>query len=247
MIEPSLEQDLALAMHLAEVAADVALPAFHRGVTKKKKADGSVVTETDLAVERELISMLSRERPRDAVLSEESGASGTAQRRWILDPIDGTWWFANGLESWGTHIALEVDGEIVLGVITRPLARQCYWALRGGGAYQDELGAPAKSTRLQVRHPPPREQARVMIWAERETSLCRRLKAEQRWLEPTLDAVLDLASGKLDLLIDYVSSAWDIAPGVVLVREAGGQFADHEGGGRIDAGGRFSNGVSLDP
>jgi histidinol-phosphatase len=230
-------------MQLARSAADLALPAFHKGVTSTKKADGSIVTETDLAVERHLLDELLRQRPQDAVLSEESGASGGGVRRWILDPIDGTWWFAHGKPSWGTHIALEVDGELTLGIVTRPLQNLCWWAAAGRGAYQDELGSCAGATRLHVRPQGPVADARVMVWANGETELCRRLKADKRWVEPSIDGPIDVASGRLDALVDELSQIWDIAPGVILVREAGGCYVDREGGTRLGIGGCLSNGL----
>ncbi len=243
MAEYTLEQDLALAMRLAHVAAEVALRAFHEETASTKKADGSIVTETDLAVERRLLEELARQRPRDAVLSEESGAIGSGARRWILDPIDGTWWFAHGMPSWGTHIALEVDGELTLGIVTRPLQNLCWWAAAGRGAYRDELGSSAGTTRLRVSPQGPAREARVMVWANGETALCQRLKAQKRWVEPTIDGPIDVASGRLDALVDELSQIWDIAPGVILVREAGGCFVDPEGGTRLGVGGCLSNGL----
>jgi histidinol-phosphatase len=245
-VAQSLEADLELALELSQLASETALKLFRRNVVSREKPDGSLVTNGDEAVERELLTVLSRERPGDAVLSEESGAIGVlgpAQRRWILDPIDGTSAFAAGRETWGTHVALEVGGEVVVGVITRPVRSQWFWARRGGGAYQAALGTRAPAERLSVSQAADMDKARVVAWAKRDSALVIALEEQKRWIEPTLDAMLDVASGRIDALIDLLGFAWDIAPAVVLVEEAGGKFADSDGGRRLDRfGGWFSNG-----
>lgn len=240
------EADLELALALSALAADTALKLFRRNVVAREKPDGSLVTNGDEAVERELLALLARERPQDAVLSEESGAIGApapTERRWILDPIDGTSAFAAGREAWGNHVALEVGGEVVVGVITRPARGEWFWARRGGGAHRAALGTRTPAERLQVSQAADPERARVVAWAKRDTALVTALEEQKRWIEPTLDAMLDVASGRIDVLIDQLGFAWDIAPAVVLVEEAGGKFTDSDGGRRLDRfGGWFSNG-----
>lgn len=233
--------DLELAFALGQLASEVALPLFRQGVVAKKKPDGSVVTEGDVEVERHLLERLARERPGDAVLSEESGARGGSSRRWILDPIDGTSYFASGDESWGTHVALEQDGLLVLGLITRPVAGQWYWATRGGGAFRGALGSTDALEVLRVST--TAAHARVMSWSHRNTALNASLRERGQWVPPTIDGSLDVASGRIDALFDDTGYPWDLAPIVLLVEEAGGRFIDHEGGHRIDRfGGWFSNG-----
>jgi len=242
----TLLADLELALELATLASRTALGLFRSNVVAREKPDGSLVTNGDEAVERELLGVLARERPGDAVLSEESGAIGALgpdQRRWILDPIDGTSSFAAGRESWGTHVALEVAGEVVVGVITRPVRGEWFWAKRGGGAFQAALGSRVPARELHVSRESDRERARVVAWAKRDTALVIALEEQKRWVEPTLDAVMDVAAGRIDAVIDQLGFAWDIAPAVVLVEEAGGKFQDPDGGRRLDRfGGWFSNG-----
>lgn len=146
-----LSSDLALALALGERASEVALPLFRRGVVSHQKPDGSLVTEADTEVERHLLALLGEQRPDDAVLSEESGCHGSSTRRWILDPIDGTSFFASGRESWGTHVALEQHGQLVLGLITRPVAGHWCWATRGGGRF-----VPASARAARRRSSPSR-------------------------------------------------------------------------------------------
>ena len=132
-----MADDLALALALADEADALTLPAFDRGATASEKADGTPVTETDGAVERMLRDRLAAERPEDGVLGEELGSTGSGARRWVLDPLDGTEWFARGIPLWGTLIALEdADGPFVA-VVSAPALRRRWWAERGHGAYRD--------------------------------------------------------------------------------------------------------------
>jgi histidinol-phosphatase len=235
--------DLALAFALGQLASDVALPLFRRGVAARQKPDGSLVTEADTEVERQLLALLAEQRPDDAVLSEESGAHGASQRRWILDPIDGTSYFAAGQESWGTHVALEHEGELVLGLITRPTTGQWWWAIRDAGAYSSSLGSSTLHERLRVSSTDDPSRARVMSWSRRNAALEAQLRERGQWVQPVLDGPLELAAGRIDALFDDTGYAWDLAPAVLIVEEAGGRFVDPDGGHRIDRfGGWFTNG-----
>src|SRR3954451_24408678 len=105
--------DLALALALADVADALTLPAFDRGADAVVKADGTPVTATDREVERALRERRAAERPGDGIIGEELGEAGAGARRWVLDPLDGTEWFARGIPVWGTLIALTDGGEQV--------------------------------------------------------------------------------------------------------------------------------------
>lgn len=239
--------DLSLALEMADRAADLALEHFRRGVKPMRKADGSALSQADLDVDELLVGMVREQRPGDAVLSEESGSTGASTveggRRWIFDPIDGTSWFVSGLESWGTHIALEEDGEIVLGVITRPVAGHGWWALRGQGAYRGRIGEPDSGQLICVSDVDQAAGARVMLWHGGSHPLELVIRQQLQWVEPSLDGVMQLAEGSVDLVIDDIGFAWDVAPVVAIVEEAGGCFVDRNGGRSIDQrGGWFSNG-----
>jgi histidinol-phosphatase len=148
--------DLALARELAARAAEVALRYFRHPLDVRLKPDGSKVTDADLAVEACLLDALVHDRPDDAILSEERGQTGQARRTWILDPIDGTSIFAEGRpEHWGTHIELQVDEQVVLGVITRPVEGHCWWATKGGGAHRGLLQASTSDQALRFSKTPP--------------------------------------------------------------------------------------------
>ena len=99
------------------------------------KPDLTPVTDADEAVEESIRRTLSRVRSRDAVTGEEQGSTGHSQRRWIVDPIDGTKNFVRGVPVWATLIALAVDDEVVLGVVSAPLLQRRWWASTGDGAW----------------------------------------------------------------------------------------------------------------
>ena len=123
-----MSPDLELALALADVADGIALPRFRSGLAVDVKADLTPVTEADLAVEAELRRMLAEKRPDDAVLGEEHGASAGGERRWILDPIDGTRNYSRGIPVWATLVALEEAGTVLLGVVSAPALARRWWA-----------------------------------------------------------------------------------------------------------------------
>ncbi|MEO8185505.1 MAG: inositol monophosphatase family protein [Deltaproteobacteria bacterium] len=242
--------DLALARELAARAAEVALRYFRRPLNVRFKPDGTKVTDADLAVEACLLDTLARDRPDDAVLSEERGQIGNADRTWILDPIDGTSIFAEGHpRHWGTHIALQVGEQVVLGVITRPVTGDCWWATKGGGAHRGSLQPSTSDQLLRVSKTPHFRESTVAFWAETADARRRRdlLQAKANLVEATMDCILEVAAGELDLAICDASCPWDLAPGVILVEEAGGRFTDPVGGRRLDTGeGWYSNSLVHD-
>ena len=124
--------DLEFALRLAEIADAVALRYFtDEDLEVIRKVDGSPVTAADLEVESRLRDAVGDEFPSDGFLGEEVGGSADASRRWI----DGTRLFIDGKPTWETLIALEVDGEIVVGVASSPALGRRWWASRGHGAF----------------------------------------------------------------------------------------------------------------
>ena len=231
--EFSFDDDVELALRLSDAAGEIALGFFAREFTTTIKGDGSPVSEADLEVERLLVKTLARERPDDSVLSEECGAVGRSSRRWILDPIDGTVNFVAGHPGWGTHIALESDGQIVLGVITRPVRGARWWAARGVGAHRIDSDSPPEGTRLRVSRCAELAQSRVSVWAQ-PNPLTERVRRRTVWVEPHIDNILGLVEGNVEAVVDAIGEPWDHAPRVILVTEAGGRFRDRDGRQRID-------------
>jgi len=237
--------DLRFAQELADLAAEVSMEHFSATLGRgRPKADGTLVSDADLAVERALLDVLARERPRDAVLSEESGSIGTGSRVWTIDPIDGTSSFLAGGRLWGTQIALAVDGEQTIGVASSPPLRRRYWARRGLGAHRAELREDGlgPSVRLTVSRQRPAERS-TFSTSPLDAGERARLEGVCRWRDPATAPTLDVLDGELDAALCLGGGPWDFAALVVLVEEAGGRYSAAGGGQRIDTGSAlFTNG-----
>lgn len=243
--------DLGLALALGERAAVLSLLELDQPLRVESKTDSTPVTNVDYAVDRMLIAALRAERADDAILSEESGEHGSSARRWILDPIDGTFNLVGGHPHWGNHIALEVDGEIVVSVITRPRLGMVWWASRGGGAFSGPMGVSADAraisatppTRLRVSTITSLSEARVSSWTD-DAAVIEAIERLTVSLQPDMNDILGIAEGRHEAVVGSRGEVWDHAPAVLLVEEAGGRFRDHHGGNRIDIGpGHYTNGV----
>src|SRR3982751_2564579 len=126
--------DLRLAHVLADDADSITTSRFRAlDLHVMSKPDLTPVTDADEAVEESIRRTLSRVRSRDAITGEEQGSSGHSQRRWVIDPIDGTKNFVRGVPVWATLIALVVDDQVVLGVVSAPLLQRRRWAPARGG------------------------------------------------------------------------------------------------------------------
>src|SRR6266705_1520729 len=130
------DEDLRFAHVLADAADDITTRRFRAiDLHVDTKPDLTPVTDADRATEDSLRNVLSRARPRDAVVGEESGRTGFGPRCWVVDPIDGTKNYVRGVPVWATLIALMVGDEVVVGVVSAPALSRRWWAVRGGGAY----------------------------------------------------------------------------------------------------------------
>jgi histidinol-phosphatase len=218
-----------------------------RGVFEsRKKADGSLVTEVDEATEDAIRAIVTRERPHDAFLGEERGQTGSGSRRWIVDAIDGTLDFAAGTTGWGTLIALEIDGEIAVGVCEMSPRGKRYFATRGGGAFVSASGAG--DTRLRVSDTAELAAARCFVppalWVRTPAARAMSNAVSAATLSYPQDEhpALEVAAGGADLCVFFMAGAWDLAAPALVVEEAGGRFTDLAGGRTLTGGAVFSNG-----
>ena len=139
MDQPDLSADLAFALGLADAAAQVTLAGFGDRLPVVMKADDTPVTEVDRATEGVIRRRIADRFPDDEVLGEEEGLDeGSGDRVWIVDPVDGTKLYAEGVPLWTTLIALQVKGTVVLGVADAPALGRRYHATLGGGAWCGE-------------------------------------------------------------------------------------------------------------
>lgn len=141
---PSLDDDIALALRLADAAAEAIRPWFRAGAASEAKADATPVSEADRAAEEAMRAILRAEAPDDTIIGEEFAAEGgSSARSWVLDPIDGTTSFLAGRPIFGTLIALVVEGWPVLGVIDQPILRERWVGATGRPTLFN--GAPART------------------------------------------------------------------------------------------------------
>jgi histidinol-phosphatase len=235
-----MSPDLALALALADAADAISVPRFHSELDVEVKADLTPVTEADRAVEAELRSILARERPDDSILGEEEGASTGGERRWIVDPIDGTRNYSRGIPVWATLVALEESGEVRLGVVSAPALGRRWWAERGTGTF-------ASGERVTVSSVARLEDA-VLSFAleDRVPEIARRAWHARGFGD--FWAHMLVAEGAVDAAVDARGvSEWDVAAVQVIVEEAGGRFSDASGERRIDSGTAVtSNGLVHD-
>jgi len=220
-----------------------------------QKGPSDFVSNADHKSERILREELSKARPTFGFLAEESGAhAGTdPEHRWVIDPLDGTTNFLHGLPHFAISVGLEKSGEVVAGVIYDPIKNELFVAEKGGGAFMNDrrlrvsarkaLGDSLLATGIPFRgHGDPVAFSRQLEFAMRETAGVRRFGS----------AALDLAyvaAGRYDGYWEEGLSAWDVAAGILLVREAGGYVSDLKGGQTMLHGGSIlaTNGLLHAP
>jgi myo-inositol-1(or 4)-monophosphatase len=210
-------------------AGELALRHFRAGGEHWFKGPGQVVTAADLELDRLLHETLIGAFPDDAWLSEERADDQARLRRrrvWVVDPIDGTRAFANGLPEFAISIALLVDGAPVMGVVANPATGECFEAERACGAWQGDV-------RLHVSPHATLEGARLL---SSRTELRRRnwpaLIPEATFTDlSSLAYKLALvAAGRFDGLISRrASHDWDLAAAQLLIDEAGGRLSAPDG------------------
>jgi histidinol-phosphatase len=224
-------EDLELALELCDVADAITMARFRaHDLHVETKPDLTPVSEADRAVETAIRDRLASAHPGDAILGEEHGTTGESARRWIIDPIDGTKSYVRGVPVWATLLALEVEGELAIGVVSAPALGRRWWASAGNGAFAD--GDAIHVSEVQ---------------ALEDAQLC---FANLRDWEPKGlgDAMLDLsrrvwravgfgdfwghmlvAEGAADVMIEPELALWDVAALRPIVGEAGGQCTDLAG------------------
>lgn len=228
-----MSPDLTLALKAADVADSLTLSYFRRpSLAVEAKADLTPVTEADRGTEAAIRDLLARERPADAVMGEEMGLTGSASRRWVIDPIDSTANFVRGVPAFATLIALEEEGEITVGVVSAPALGRRWWAVRGQGAYAGAPGTPGEC--IKVSGVSSLAEATMSNGclsdypnSDNVVSLARKVGRDRGFGDFWTHMLV--AEGCVDIGLDPIVSYWDVAALQVIVEEAGGKFTDHNG------------------
>jgi myo-inositol-1(or 4)-monophosphatase len=231
-----------LMIKAARAGGNVLLRNMHKldalNVVEKQRMD--YASEVDGLAEAEIVKELRKAGPDYAVLGEEGGhqpARGGRKARftWVVDPLDGTSNYLRGIPHWCVSIALVDNGEPLHGVVFDPLRNELFVASKGGGAVLDDRRLRVAERRdlagaLLCTGFPPRESAR----AKPQLVCLNALLEQAEDVRRTGSAALDMAyvaCGRFDGYFEAGVQPWDIAAGVLLVREAGGRVCDFRGNG----------------
>jgi len=214
----------------ARAGGAVALEHYRRGFSVSLKADRSPVTEADREAERTIVAVLRARCPDHGTLGEELGESGPRERRFIIDPIDGTRNFVRRIPTWAALIGLEEDGEVIAGVVYQPAAGVLHTAQRGLGAWRDgeriRVSPIDTLDQALVVHSSVNFLRRSAYW-EGFLRLADRTQVQRGFGD--FSAYLWIAEGKGEIALSTTVKAWDVAALKVLVEEAGGRLTDLDG------------------
>jgi myo-inositol-1(or 4)-monophosphatase len=225
---------LAAAQDAAREAGHVLRDNFEGEFQVSQKGYINFVTDIDLKSEEVILRRIGAAFPGHMILSEEKGASdGASPFRWVIDPLDGTTNYAHGYPAFCVSIALECEGALVVGVIYDPLPDEMFWAVAGEGAYRN--GKPmhvSKRARLEdallgtgfsYNGDSLRRNLHFFNEFMTRASGVRRVGAAARDLSY-------VACGRYDAVWEVDLKPWDLAAGILLIREAGGTVSDFQGG-----------------
>jgi histidinol-phosphatase len=223
-------EELAFANVLADRAAEIAMGFFGGEFEVRQKPDFTPVTEADTSVEAMIREELAKQFPGDAILGEEGGLEGEGDRVWIVDPVDGTKNFADGIPLWGTLIAFTVDGHPVAGVASAPAIGERY-----AGA-KDE-GATCNGRSVHVSTRAKMSEALVMYgglesWLNSPTQQAfATMVADARRTRGFGDfwGHMLVARGAADVMFERELRSWDTAALQIIVEEAGGTMTTMNG------------------
>ena len=223
-----------LILGAADRAGKLLMEKFDRGIQVEFKGKYDLVTEADRESEALIVAMIRGQYPDHDILAEEADYENRgSEYRWIIDPLDGTTNYAHGFPWFAVSIALEVKGQLEIGVVHNPYVGETYFAERGGGAFLNQRP-------LRVSSIDTLERSLLATGFAYDHKKCiannydyftHFQRAAQACRRPGV-ASLDLASvaaGRFDGFWEMKLKPWDLAAGVLLVEEAGGRVTDFDG------------------
>lgn len=233
------ERELAIAQDAARTAGAIIKKSYAglnaSDVTEKRAND--MVTVVDIESQAAVVDMIRRNFPEDFIVAEENldaavnaGLDPAAPRRWYIDPLDGTTNYIHAYPTFAASIALEVEGEIVVGVTYDPMLDELFHAVRGQGAFMN--GEPIHVSRVSERNRTLLATGfpfRARAFLDDYLKIFKYFFNHSRGIRRAGSATLDLAyvaCGRVEAFWELTLSPWDMAAGVVLVEEAGGRVSD---------------------
>ena len=227
---------LNFAIETAREAGQILLEKFGRKISVSKKGNINLVTEADLASEKLIIEKIRSYHPKHMILAEESGESvavidGDRRWKWIIDPLDGTTNFAHGYPCFCVTLALEHDGEIVVGATFDPTRDEMFAAEKGRGATLNNK---------QMRVSETENLSDALLVTGFPYDVTKRLEFARHFVEFTHksrgirrdgSAAIDMAyvaCGRFDGFWEEGLNPWDVAAGFLLIEEAGGRVSYYD-------------------
>jgi myo-inositol-1(or 4)-monophosphatase len=217
---PDLSPELATAVEAARAAARIQMDLYERLESVDFKSEKDVVTEADHRSEEAILEIIGKAFPADAFLAEESGESGRiADRLWVIDPLDGTVNYANGIPFFAVSIGLCIDGEPSLGVVLDPTRDELFTAVSGGGAFLN-------GRRI---HNPGRRLSDAVVslglpsrgFGQQYREIRKRVRITRAMGSATLSLTY-VANGRFDVYAQWTKlSVWDICAAGVIAIEGG--------------------------
>ncbi len=208
---------MAFAVALATEAAGIAVSQYGAGIARRK-ADGSLVTQTDEQIDRLISQRIAEAYPQDAVLSEEQSTlfDPAIQRTWIVDPIDGTTNFARGIPTWGISIAVVEGLRPVAGVLSFPMLDELYTATADGGAFRNGVAITSASGE-------PLDDEHVFMECTRTRRIYTfALAVKSRMLGSAAYHICKVADGSALAGSEATPKVWDLAAAALVLAESGG-------------------------
>jgi len=227
---------LNFAIETARAAGHLLLEKYGRITAVTKKGDYNLVTEADLASEALIIERIKSHYPRHMILAEESGdtvvVGGDAKWKWIIDPLDGTTNFAHGYPCFCVTIALEHDGELVVGVTYDPTRNELFTAEKGQGASLNfkpiHVSSTEKLSESLLVTGFPYDFKDRHDFARHLTDFLLGARGVRRDGSAAIDMAY-VACGRFDGFWEEGLNPWDVAAGVLMISEAGGRVTGYDG------------------
>jgi len=242
-----LKQILDFAVELARKAGAITTNYFKGNFSLERKADNSFVTIADREAERCIRSRIERAFPDDAILGEEEGdRPGSSKRRWIIDPIDGTYAFVHGVPFYGVLIGVEIDDQPCVGVVNLPALNEIIYAARELGCFWNGEPARVSSTSKMdeaLLLATDFQMCQQQGFGPAAATLQQKAGVSRTWGD-CYGHVL-VATGRADVMLDPIMNVWDCAPLLPIIEEAGGTFTDWAGRRTIRGGNAISTNGAL--
>jgi histidinol phosphatase-like enzyme (inositol monophosphatase family) len=245
----ALREWLDFAVGAAWQAGKITLEYFQSGTVVERKADASPVTLADRRAEEKLRECIQQAFPTHGILGEEYGETpGSSTYRWILDPLDGTRSFVQGVPLYGVMVGLEHAGQAILGVVHFPVLGDTIYAAKGEGCYWN-------GRRVHVSTIASLEEAVVLatdvrtLYKQGRGAVFETLQARTRLQRTWGDCYghILVATGRAEIMLDPILNIWDCAALQPILEEAGGTFTDWAGIATHTGGNGFSTNGHLFP